>query len=207
MTFSINLNAQHGNGMTPFDLAVHIRLSDTLGMFVENQQQLNKFWKKCRLTNFANMVKEIVFKCQDFHFPCRVMTSIVFNSVPMEDIEANWGSNPGLDRVKSVIREIKRYVVLIFESWASGKLFLFFPLQGTELLMFSSLKIYSSWKIFPKSPNALLSFQNWQPLTRTTCWTISSHVLSLKKKKLNFFLCDPYYLFSNWIFFYSYICH
>ena len=43
MTFSINLNAQHGNGMTPFDLAAHIRLSDTLGMFVENQQQLNKF--------------------------------------------------------------------------------------------------------------------------------------------------------------------
>ena len=43
MTFSINLNAQHGNGMTPFDLAVHIRLSDTLGTFVENQQQLNKF--------------------------------------------------------------------------------------------------------------------------------------------------------------------
>ena len=24
-TFSINLNAQHVNGMTPFDLAVHIR--------------------------------------------------------------------------------------------------------------------------------------------------------------------------------------
>jgi len=25
-TFSINLNAQHGNGMTPNDLAVHVRL-------------------------------------------------------------------------------------------------------------------------------------------------------------------------------------
>ena len=31
-TFSINLNAQHVNGMTPFDLAVHkyVRLLDTL---------------------------------------------------------------------------------------------------------------------------------------------------------------------------------
>ena len=28
--FSINLNAQHVNGMTPFDLAVHVRLLDTL---------------------------------------------------------------------------------------------------------------------------------------------------------------------------------
>merc|ERR1712004_347579 len=46
----------------------------------------------------------------------RVMTSIVFNSVPLEDIDVNWGSNPGLDRVKSVIREIKRYgVVDVFE--------------------------------------------------------------------------------------------
>ena len=30
-TFSINLNAQHVNGMTPFDLAVqYVRLLDTL---------------------------------------------------------------------------------------------------------------------------------------------------------------------------------
>ena len=29
-TFSINLNAQHVKGMTPFDLAVQIRLLDTL---------------------------------------------------------------------------------------------------------------------------------------------------------------------------------
>ena len=28
--FSINLNAQHVNGMTPFDLAVHVRSLDTL---------------------------------------------------------------------------------------------------------------------------------------------------------------------------------
>ena len=36
------------------------------------------------------------------------MTSIVFNSVPMEDINAEWGANPALDRVKAAIREIKR---------------------------------------------------------------------------------------------------
>ena len=29
-TFSINLNVQHVNGMTPFHLAVHVRLLDTL---------------------------------------------------------------------------------------------------------------------------------------------------------------------------------
>ena len=29
-TFSINLNAQHVNGMTHFDLALHVRLLDTL---------------------------------------------------------------------------------------------------------------------------------------------------------------------------------
>jgi len=46
----------------------------------------------------------------------RVMTSIVFNSVPMEDINAEWGANPALDRVKAAIREIKRYgVVDVFE--------------------------------------------------------------------------------------------
>lgn len=44
------------------------------------------------------------------------MTSIVFNSVPLEDIDANWGVNPALDRAKAVIREIKRYgVVEVFE--------------------------------------------------------------------------------------------
>ena len=30
MTFSINLNDQHVNGMTPFDLALKVRLLDTL---------------------------------------------------------------------------------------------------------------------------------------------------------------------------------
>ena len=38
------------------------------------------------------------------------MTSIVFNSVPMEEIETTWGSQPQVARVKTVIREIKRYV-------------------------------------------------------------------------------------------------
>ena len=39
------------------------------------------------------------------------MTSIVFNSVPMEDIDQTWGSNPSHDRVQAVIREIRRYGV------------------------------------------------------------------------------------------------
>ena len=43
--------------------------------------------------------------------PRRVMTSIVFNSVPMEDIDQTWGSNPSHDRVQAVIREIRRYGV------------------------------------------------------------------------------------------------
>lgn len=37
--------------------------------------------------------------------------SIVFNSVPMEDIDQSWGSNPSVDRIKAVIREIKKYGV------------------------------------------------------------------------------------------------
>ena len=41
------------------------------------------------------------------------MTSIVFNSVPMEEIETTWGSQPQVARVKTVIREIKRYVSMI----------------------------------------------------------------------------------------------
>lgn len=44
------------------------------------------------------------------------MTSIVFNSVPTEDIDCNWGSNPAYERVTSLIREIRRYGVIdIFE--------------------------------------------------------------------------------------------
>lgn len=45
------------------------------------------------------------------------MTAIVFNSVPMEDIDAQWGANPAMDRVKAVIKEIKRYGVIdVFEA-------------------------------------------------------------------------------------------
>eukprot|EP00095_Tigriopus_kingsejongensis_P010301 maker-scaffold148_size310697-snap-gene-1.18 protein:Tk10301 transcript:maker-scaffold148_size310697-snap-gene-1.18-mRNA-1 annotation:"PREDICTED: myophilin-like" len=53
---------------------------------------------------------------QDGSVLSKVMTSIVFNSVPMEDIDQTWGSNPAHDRVTAVIREIKRYgVVDVFE--------------------------------------------------------------------------------------------
>ena len=39
------------------------------------------------------------------------MIGIVFNSVPVEKIYTNWGCNPALDRVKSVIQEMRRYGV------------------------------------------------------------------------------------------------
>ena len=52
-----------------------------------------------------------------FHFHhFRVMTSIVFNSVPIEDIGIQWGSNPAYTRVAALVREIRRYgVVDVFE--------------------------------------------------------------------------------------------
>merc|ERR1712223_1513486 len=54
---------------------------------------------------------------QDGRIISRVMTSIVFNSVPMEEIETTWGSQPQVARVKTVIREIKRYGVIdVFEA-------------------------------------------------------------------------------------------
>jgi len=53
---------------------------------------------------------------QDGSILSKVMTSIVFNSVPLEQIDDCWGVNPALDRVKAVIREIRRYgVVEVFE--------------------------------------------------------------------------------------------
>ena len=36
-TFSINLNTRHVNGMTPFDLPVHVRLLGTLEYYVKMQ--------------------------------------------------------------------------------------------------------------------------------------------------------------------------
>ena len=39
------------------------------------------------------------------------MISIVFNSVPVEQVHANWGCNPVLTRVKSVLQEMRNYGV------------------------------------------------------------------------------------------------
>jgi len=53
---------------------------------------------------------------QDGSVLSRVMTSIVFNSVPIEDIGIQWGSNPAFTRVTALVREIRRYgVVDVFE--------------------------------------------------------------------------------------------
>merc|ERR1712235_112173 len=53
---------------------------------------------------------------QDGSVLSRVMTSIVFNSVPVEDIGCNWGSNPAHTRVTALIREIRRDgVIEVFE--------------------------------------------------------------------------------------------
>jgi len=53
---------------------------------------------------------------QDGSILSKVMTSIVFNSVPLETTDDNWGANPVLDRIKTVIRELRRYgVVDVFE--------------------------------------------------------------------------------------------
>jgi len=61
------------------------------------------------LTSYEDFIK-------DGRIIGRLMTSIVFNSVPMEDVNATWGSNPSHTRVKSIIREIKRYGVIdVFE--------------------------------------------------------------------------------------------
>jgi len=48
---------------------------------------------------------------QDGSILSRVMTSIVFNSVPLEEIGCDWGANPGVSRIRALIREIKRYGV------------------------------------------------------------------------------------------------
>ena len=43
----------------------------------------------------------------------KLMIGIVFNSVPVEQVHANWGCNPVLDRVKTVIHEMRRYGVTV----------------------------------------------------------------------------------------------
>jgi len=54
---------------------------------------------------------------QDGRVISKIMTRIVFNSVPMEEIETTWGSKPEISRVKTLIREIKRYGVIdVFEA-------------------------------------------------------------------------------------------
>jgi len=53
---------------------------------------------------------------QDGTVISKLMVRIVFNSVPIEQIYTNWGINPVLDRVKSVISEMRRYgVTELFE--------------------------------------------------------------------------------------------
>jgi len=37
------------------------------------------------------------------------MTAIVFNSVPMEDIKENWGSDAARERARGLIREMIRW--------------------------------------------------------------------------------------------------
>jgi len=48
---------------------------------------------------------------QDGTILAKLMMAICFNSVPREVIHANWGCNPVLDRVNSVIFEMRRYGV------------------------------------------------------------------------------------------------
>jgi len=69
--------------------------SEDYELYIQDGSVISKYLMK--LFNYINYTRLF-----------RVMTSIVFNSVPMEDIEQNWGCNPSLDRVRSVIREIKR---------------------------------------------------------------------------------------------------
>merc|ERR1712129_37642 len=48
---------------------------------------------------------------QDGTILAKLMISIVFNSVPVEQVYTNWGISPVLDRVKSVIHEMRRHGV------------------------------------------------------------------------------------------------
>jgi len=53
---------------------------------------------------------------QDGSVLSKVITSIVFNSVPLEVCNDQWGTNFAQNRIKTVIREIRRYgVVDVFE--------------------------------------------------------------------------------------------
>lgn len=48
---------------------------------------------------------------QDGSVLAKLMINIVFNSVPIEVVHSNWGSNPVLSRVKNVLHEMRRYGV------------------------------------------------------------------------------------------------
>lgn len=48
---------------------------------------------------------------QDGSVIAKLMINIVFNSVPIEVVHSNWGSNPVLSRVKNVLHEMRRYGV------------------------------------------------------------------------------------------------
>merc|ERR1712045_847979 len=76
---------------------------------------------------------------QDGSVIAKLMINIVFNSVPIEVVHSNWGCNPVLDRVKTVIHEMRRYgVTEMFEPPTSW-----------------------SREIFQKSPDLWRSFANW----------------------------------------------
>jgi hypothetical protein len=50
------------------------------------------------------------------------MTAIVFNSVPMEDVEQDWGSDAARERTRGLIREMMRYhQEPIFRTFFRGK--------------------------------------------------------------------------------------
>jgi len=48
---------------------------------------------------------------QDGSIIAKLMINIVFNSVPIEVVHSNWGSNPVMSRVKNVLHEMRRYGV------------------------------------------------------------------------------------------------
>ena len=79
---------------------VHEKPTDDYDTFIQDGSILSK-------VRFIWRLQVIMIRTKR-KFP-QVMTSIVFNSVPIETTEDNWGTNPVLDRIKTVIRELKRW--------------------------------------------------------------------------------------------------
>ena len=80
---------------------VHEKPADDYDTFIQDGSILSKvrfIWRW-----------QVIIIGTERKFPHQVMTSIVFNSVPIETTEDNWGTNPVLDRIKTVIRELKRW--------------------------------------------------------------------------------------------------